>query len=382
MKQAIGNRRMPRANKPFFPNLDGLRCLAFFAVYLTHCFSANTFYVQQSKEYQWAVSFFSNGELGVSFFFVLSGFLITYLLLGEESIKHKINLFYFYVRRILRIWPLFFACVFFGFVVYPFLTKVYSHNLPTEQGSFFYYLTFTNNFYIIQNGWPVAPPLGVLWSISVEEQFYLFWPLILIAVRTHRIHLMGSVIILSLIFRCFYSSNELVLYLHTLSVISDMAVGGLLAVISFSTFSFREGIRNLTSPQIVLIYLIGILMIIFRDSWNSVFMLRPLERIFFAVFFAFIIAEQNYAEKSFLKMKSVKWLSKWGRYTYGLYCLHILAIIFVDNIFSFFNINDWGFSILLIKPLLSLWVAMLASRMSYQYYEKHFLRMKKMFRPI
>lgn len=367
-------------NRTFFPHLDGLRFLAFLAVYLTHCFSANTSYVKYSEEYRWATTFFSDGELGVSFFFVLSGFLITYLLLEEEATNGRIDVPFFYVRRILRVWPLFLACVLFGFVVYPVLVRAISPAPFVEPGRLGYYLAFISNFDVLQRGWPAAPPLGVLWSISIEEQFYLVWPIVLL-LKAHRTYSLFGIVLVSLVFRYAFRHSEPVLYLHTLSVMSDMAIGGLLALTSID-FSFRRKVYRLKSYQIVMVYLAGILAVVFRDVWSSLWLVKPLERIVFATFFAFIIAEQNYAGASFLKVGTIKWLSQWGKYTYGLYCLHILAIIFIDNLFSFLGINNFGFSILLFKPILSLLLAMLISWISYQYFERYFLRAKNRFRKL
>src|ERR1700733_3711907 len=93
--------------KTFFPNLDGLRFFAFLSVFSAHCIGFMGF-SSSSKIYVAAVHFLSHGDLGVNFFFVLSGFLITYLLLQELKSENRINIPFFYVRRILRIWPLYF----------------------------------------------------------------------------------------------------------------------------------------------------------------------------------------------------------------------------------------------------------------------------------
>src|SRR5687768_6448678 len=106
------------AEKPvvFFSNLDGLRFFCFLAVFFFHSFHTDYLYIRDSPTYIFFKSFiFKNGNLGVNFFFVLSGFLITYLLLKEREFYGRINIVSFWKRRILRIWPLFFACLVFGF---------------------------------------------------------------------------------------------------------------------------------------------------------------------------------------------------------------------------------------------------------------------------
>ena len=109
----------------FFDNLDGLRFLSFFYVFIAHSFPTDDPAIYNSLWYRIIKGkMFLDGEPGVSFFFVLSGFLITYLLLKEKEFTQKINLKAFYIRRILRIWPLYYFSVFFGFAIFPYLKEL------------------------------------------------------------------------------------------------------------------------------------------------------------------------------------------------------------------------------------------------------------------
>ncbi|MGZ8561212.1 MAG: acyltransferase family protein, partial [Flavisolibacter sp.] len=223
--------------KLFFPNLDALRFFSFLGVFLYHSYKVVFNYLENSHPefYQMTAFLFQNGNLGVNFFFVLSGFLITFLLLKEKKKSGDIHLRNFYIRRILRIWPLFYLCVFTGFVIFPFF-KSMAGATPSETANLLYYLLFINNFDFIHH-WPQVPDaliLVVLWSVAVEEQFYLAWPVIVKLVKNILLPLaFALVIIASLIFRYFHSSNTDedygIRYFHTLSVIGDMAIGGLLA---------------------------------------------------------------------------------------------------------------------------------------------------------
>src|SRR5690606_19427107 len=111
---------------------------------------------------------FGNGNLGVNFFFVLSGFLITYLLLIEMQLRGRINIGSFYIRRALRIWPLFYFCVAFGFIAFPFFKSMLGE-IPNESANVVSYLFFLNNFDFIKNP-PDSSVLSVLWSVAIEEQ--------------------------------------------------------------------------------------------------------------------------------------------------------------------------------------------------------------------
>ncbi|TSA49592.1 MAG: acyltransferase [Sphingobacteriales bacterium] len=98
-----------KSQKIYFPNLDGLRFFAFFAVLLRHSGNTDFQYINTNPTFIFVKKYFyMNGLLGVNFFFVLSGFLITYLLLNEKTIFGKVDIKSFYIRRILRIWPVYF----------------------------------------------------------------------------------------------------------------------------------------------------------------------------------------------------------------------------------------------------------------------------------
>src|ERR1700733_9049748 len=113
---------MPSTPKVFFPNLDGLRTIAFLMVFFQHGFLSSFAYLHIHNTFlQHSINMICDGETGVSIFFVLSGFLITYLLLAEADRYGKIHPGYFYIRRILRIWPLYYIVITFVFFGYPWL---------------------------------------------------------------------------------------------------------------------------------------------------------------------------------------------------------------------------------------------------------------------
>src|SRR5690349_20307522 len=104
-------------NKIYFKNLDSIRFIAAMMVFLQHGISLSYRYLPiKNTVWEKLLNTISNGGTGVSIFFVLSGFLITYLLISEHELKTKISLKNFYIRRVLRIWPLYFLVVFFSFL--------------------------------------------------------------------------------------------------------------------------------------------------------------------------------------------------------------------------------------------------------------------------
>jgi peptidoglycan/LPS O-acetylase OafA/YrhL len=153
-----------RGDSFYRPGLDILRALAFFLVFVAHGLAGHIDEPSQIGAIARA------GEFGVCIFFFLSSYLITELLLREKRDTHTILISAFYMRRILRIWPLYFAMIAFGYV--------YGLFSPESTVSLAWgislVLLFTN-WYTVGHGYPPGF-LFPLWSISLEEQFYLVWP--------------------------------------------------------------------------------------------------------------------------------------------------------------------------------------------------------------
>jgi peptidoglycan/LPS O-acetylase OafA/YrhL len=127
--------------KIHFPNLDGLRFLAFFFVFMYHCYFNIPKEDEQHSLYMAFHHLWENGDLGVNFFFTLSGFLITYLLLAEEKENGRFSIPHFYWRRTLRIWPLYFTTLLFGFTIFQALVRAIGVTI-NETANGWYYLLF------------------------------------------------------------------------------------------------------------------------------------------------------------------------------------------------------------------------------------------------
>lgn len=375
-KKNLNVEQPPVQKRVFFPNLDGLRFLAFFSVFMFHSFHTEYENILQSETYQVVNTWFSYGDLGVNFFFVLSGFLITYLLLKEEEFKGKIEVPFSYARRFLRIWPLYFFCVLFGFVSFPIMKELLGQ-APDETADPVYFLTFLSNINNIKNGMPDASILGVLWSVSIEEQFYFFWPLLVILMKRRRVCLFMTIIISSVIFRYLHYNNHDIIYFHTLSVISDMAVGGFLGWFCFYKKAKVADLSRINRWLVVFVYLIGLSIIIFRKEIFIGALGIAVERVTLSIFFAFIIFEQNYATNYPFKVGNSRWLSQWGKYTYRLYCLHFIGILTSTNISKVIGTNTTVSGVMVWETLLALSISMALAWISYHYFEEYFLQAKK-----
>ena len=375
--------------KLFFPNLDGLRFFAFFAVFINHAMGCLG-YSNNHPEFNFIKKhFLMNGDLGVSFFFVLSGFLITYLLLQEKEASKKINIKYFYMRRVLRIWPLYFFIVFLCLAVLPLFSAALPPHFPigvnTHKLNPWFYLTFTGNFDYLYHG--ISNVLiGVLWSVSVEEQFYLFWPLIVAFIpNKYLLPTFLSIILGSVAFRFFYANgNVMIIKYHSLSSISDLATGAVIAYLSMKE-NFTERIKQIPKYIIVGVYCIGFILIPFRFyTWKFAFYyahVAAVVPILLSAFFAFIILEQNYAEHSFYKISRSKYISSLGKYTYGMYCYHIIVFFLVIYSFYLVGINIVGMNKYTFIGItsISFFLTIVLSKFSYHKFELSFLNMKNNF---
>jgi len=365
----------------FFPNLDGLRFFCFLSVFLYHSFATDYEAIRGTQLYYWVKYFLArNGNLGVNFFFVLSGFLITYLLLVEKDRFGNIKVGNFYVRRILRIWPLFYFCVFFGFVLFPQL-KTMLGQTPNETAHVAYYLTFLNNFDFIKNGLPDASVLGILWSVAIEEQFYVFWPLLIYIIPfKYYKHLFLSIILLSFAFRYYHANDGLILEMHSLACISDMTIGALAALVIYRSKDFLAWVTNAPKWVWIVLYSLVFITYFFRQQifYHGSFLLA-FDRMFMAFLFAMVILEQNFAQHSLFKLSKYKLISKLGTYTYGLYCLHMIGILIVSKGLAKLGFNTTVYHVVFLEGILSFVLTILLAVLSYHFFESKFLKLKDRF---
>lgn len=239
---------------------------------------------------------------------------------------------------------------------------------------------FIGSLDIVKQGiLPDSSVLGVLWSVAIEEQFYLFWPLLLLLFMRFRQALYLAFIVLTILFRFKYADSPMTLEFHTISVISDMAIGGMLADYCLRKSTTFNGLKWLHKWHIALVYALMICTIIFKDYLFETPVAIAAERLVLSLFFAFIIFEQNYAANSLFKMGKLKWLSNWGKYTYGRYCLHFIGILIALRITSTLGLNTSIWGVLFLDTLLVLVLSMALAWLSYHLMEKHFLKLKNKF---
>jgi len=166
-----------RSDRFYLPQLDGLRFVAFFAVFVCHFPISSKW-----SRVPWVSAIADAGAYGVDLFFCLSSFLITALLLQEQAREGRARIGAFWIRRALRIWPLYFVVVAIAVVItHP--PGWYTRSL----------LTFTTNWALLHQSYDSS--LNILWSLAFEEQFYVAWPLLFVLLAGRRLPLVAATLI-------------------------------------------------------------------------------------------------------------------------------------------------------------------------------------------
>jgi peptidoglycan/LPS O-acetylase OafA/YrhL len=363
--------------RPFFPNVNGLRFLGAFAVFIFHSFTLykeNWSNFTESVVFNLAFKVANKGHYGVALFFVLSGFLITSMLLHERKQTGTISVRHFFFRRVLRIWPLYFLLLLFGFVVFP--------NLPagiTTQHSLTWYALFAANIDEIAVGMNDSLNfLTVLWSVSVEEQFYLAWMFLMLVlpwIKQRKYFLAYAVllIITSIVFRLLHADDERVLYFHTFSVISDLAIGSIVAYF-IHFYTLKSWVEQWSKRSILMGYLLGVTVLftahlIFNEALES------LERLVIACFFAFVLLEQIFAKNSLFKMDRIPYFAKLGEITYGFYLFHCIYMYYWSLFFNYYQLTTHAgyFAVYILVCFTS---TLLTAQLSWRLIEKPILSLK------
>ena len=150
------------AKRYYRPELDALRFFAFACVFCNHLPILG----------RWFLPIRDSGAFGLCMFFMLSAYLIITILLREKEVTGTVNLAAFVVRRVLRIWPLYFLVLFAGYL----LGLYFPESAHVSGRAMLAFSFMFGNLYILNHGW--LGPIGPLWSLSIEEQFYLAVPAI------------------------------------------------------------------------------------------------------------------------------------------------------------------------------------------------------------
>ena len=291
------------------PQLDGVRGVAILLV-LLH----NTSMTYPSLSLQ---QVFANGWMGVDLFFVLSGFLITGILLDT---KHSRGYFTnFYARRCLRIWPLYYSVIVLMFVVVPALRPSDAQTIFDRSSPWWAYPLFLQNF-LVPHLTMATGLLAVTWSLAIEEQFYLVWPWIVRYCSTTRLRRLAIVVIcLSPVLRYGLSLYDVDLYVNTLCRLDGLMAGALLAV-AVRADGFRPS-RYVRWAALVLVVAVPLAFAL--EALHARWMVFSLTS---AASAAFVYLALFSAQKWLQAALTTRFLVYTGAISYSLYLLHKIPV--------------------------------------------------------
>ena len=364
-----------KTSKKYFEHLDGTRFFAFFLVFLVHCFVSVDSKIGDSSIYQSVEQFFKVGFLGVDYFFVLSGFLIAWVILHEKNTTKKFDFGNFFIRRVLRIWPLYFLIVFAGFLVY-----YASHSYGIEASGlppFYNFALFVINFYSIYEGVDYLFFLTFLWSISVEEQFYVGYSIIVKLFFKLNLFLLALLlIVVSIIYRYLNVDFGQQLYFHTFSILGNFGVGILVAYLAQQKNQLFVWLVNRDNVFSGVIYGILFLSLIYFNELNEWNTFRVFSKLYFSLLFGYVIFEQCFSKYRFLSFGQNRIIKYLGKISFGLYCYHGVVVTILIKVLERLNFQETFWHVFLIYPSIILLLSIGLSAVSYKYFEGYFLKLK------
>lgn len=372
-----------KTDKIFFPHFDVIRFVAAFMIVILHAYEAwNGWYGRIGiltggtyKEFtnsgRLTDQFIKNLGIGVDIFFLLSGFLITYILMEEKKKYNSIDIKKFIFRRCLRIWPLYFLLI----GITPFLMAW----LHDPQPDYLHNLLFLNNFNtIVTKAWTY--PFSHYWSICIEEHFYILWPFLIAFVPNKRLILTFTfIILLSISYRIFVSYTNpdpwFSLFLHTLSRI-DVIVIGAIGAFLYSGKSYTFSLNRTTR---IILYAVLIVSLCIEPvvQWNSPF-LAGFKNYFYMGIIAVLLLDFNFNPGFKYLIPEKSFIHYLGKISYGIYMYSnfLLVIIIKKIMWAQNSTNIYLFFFLVI------FLSILVPIISYELLEKHILKFSQKFRKI
>ena len=362
--------------KRYFPNLNGIRCIAALLVVFHH--------LEQAKHAMgisnlYEISLVQHaGRLGVGLFFVLSGFLITYLLLEERGRFGNVDTGKFYLRRVFRIWPIYFLIIVLSFFVFPHIGLLdfpgMDEKLQTHVAE-----RLTLLFLVLPNFAFVLYDLpywcAQTWSIGVEEQFYYLWPWLIKYPRKRLFILLlflaitAGLLFLGLQFVNVSKEAENAMITTFLGQfrIQTMALGGLCA---WLVYNRKTRILEVIFRKDVQITAYTVLAVLFFSGFHFFGFLEV-----YAFFFAFFVLNVSCNKNTLISLEN-PFMNHLGKISYGLYIYHVFVIVLIINFLNRFFPDFNGTAYQVILYILTFAGSVLVATISYSGFEKPLLAFK------
>ena len=363
-------------NSLFFPNLNGVRFIAAFWVIVHH--------IEQFKDkFGFANQLFYTrfirmiGPLSVFLFFVLSGFLITSLLFVEKERTQTIDIKSFYMRRVLRIWPLYFLTVILGLFILP---QIPFLDIPEETANIGIDLTEKIILYvlilpnIVTGVFKHIPYLSQNWSIGVEEQFYYFWPWVIRQTKTKRLLLVMVIFLVSI----YVIRSLTVLYMPEIGwwkYLNEFIKSLRLTCMILGAIGAYFTYFQIDSKLVKLIFhrnfQIGLYVLLVGMLYIGVY-LPGVNQEVYALIFTLILMNLAKNPNNILNLENPVF-DYLGKITYGMYMYHTIAVVIGVKISMSYNQSNW------VSYPITYVLTIIISAISYEYFEKPFLKLKDKF---
>jgi peptidoglycan/LPS O-acetylase OafA/YrhL len=375
---------MLQSSKTYLPNLNSIRAFAAVIVIVSH--------IELRKELlgiNGISAIFHWGKFGVDLFFVLSGFLITFLLLTEKEKIKTIDVRSFYIRRALRIWPLYFLILFFTYFLIPYILPEYYHsniNRFTPKSLILNILMLTNITLIIK----LTPLIiSTIWSIGIEEQFYLFWPWVIKCKEKKYIKIivffiffipLGKIFLMGFIY--FWDIPFLKILSHIVSTtrFDCMAIGAFFGVLAYrkqikiSLFTFNYYFFSSKKIQYTSYSLLIFFFII--SHFTSASVIQSFSFLFYPTLFGISILNLATNPNTIFKLEN-KVTNYIGKISYSLYLTHMLVIYLLPPILKPLIVNHSITIKNIIIYTITLISTLTISYITYNLYEKRFVLLKR-----
>jgi peptidoglycan/LPS O-acetylase OafA/YrhL len=367
------------AELPHVDALDGLRGVAVSMVVFYHFWLALPRYEHPlSAGITRALSVFLIGQKGVDLFFVLSGFLITGILLRTRGSENYFSTFY--IRRSLRIFPLYYLVV-FGCLVAGLIWNLPQYNWRTMWWYLLYLQNVVSTFWpnVVDNSGPVH-----FWSLAVEEHYYLFWPFaVLLLSRAALVRVCILLIILPVGIRAWFEHMGLGVFTFTLCRIDTLAMGSLIAVI------FQDPIQRATLVRLSRWCFLPVVLLSFGSffvlSGSQMPLLPTFKYSLFAVLcsLTLVIALSPGRFNPAPRILSVPALRSLGRISYAIYVFHPFVLLWINRRLydsQATPLHGKFYPSVIAELVIYLIVCVLLARVSWRVFEGPILRRKDRFR--
>lgn len=354
------------------PELDQLRFIAFIAVFLSHSlpYDAASYINQGVAAWlaPWLGSIAMAGAFGVDLFFALSSYLITQLLQREQQREGLIDIRAFWLRRILRIWPLYFLFILLTLILF---NPLFDDQLTGRYLSSFLLLSGNWAFAFWGAAGSVAAPL---WSVSIEEQFYLLWPVLLTRFKPKQLkYVCIGLLLLASLSRALAAWAELPHVFFWCSTFTrlDPIVGGILVALVVGQRQIQ-----LSPIQRNLLWLVGLALPVLALRWGGLasftgwptLWLHPLASIASLLLLVSVLHSKQQLSRL------GEFCCHLGRISYGLYVFHLLGLKLASLLIK----QSWWPTPLFfgLNILLALAFTLILAQLSYHYFERPFLKLK------